>query len=43
MRDPAQRENVVVTVPNDQGLYLDIVEPAPGAVCTGSPDVSSPA
>lgn len=28
-------ESVVVTVPNDQGLFLDIVEPAPGAVCTG--------
>ena len=28
-------ENVVVTVPKDQYLFRDIVEPAPGAVCTG--------
>jgi hypothetical protein len=27
-------ENVVVTLPKDQGLFRDIIEPAPGAVCT---------
>jgi hypothetical protein len=27
-------ENVVVMVPKDGGLFLDVVEPAPGAVCT---------
>ena len=27
-------ENVVVMVPKDSGLFLDVVEPAPGAVCT---------
>jgi Transcriptional regulator, AbiEi antitoxin, Type IV TA system len=28
-------ENVVVTLPKDQELFRDLVEPAPGAVCTG--------
>jgi hypothetical protein len=33
---PASKgENVVVTLPKDQGLFRDIIEPAPGAVCTG--------
>ncbi len=27
-------ENVVVMVPKDSGLFLDVVEPAPGAICT---------
>ena len=27
-------ENVVVTVPKDDGVFLDTVEPASGAVCT---------
>lgn len=27
-------QNVVVTLPKDEGLFLDIIEPAPGAVCT---------
>lgn len=27
-------QNVVVTLPKDEGLFLDAVEPAPGAVCT---------
>jgi len=32
---PASKgENVVVTLPKDQGLFRDIIEPAPGAVCT---------
>jgi hypothetical protein len=32
---PAQKgENVVVMVPKDSGLFLDVVEPAPGAMCT---------
>jgi hypothetical protein len=29
-------ENVVVTVPKDDGLFRDAVEPAPGAVCTSA-------
>ena len=29
-------ENVVVTLPKDQELFSDLVEPAPGAVCTGA-------
>jgi hypothetical protein len=29
-------ENVVVMVPKDSGLFLDVVEPAPGAVCTSA-------
>jgi hypothetical protein len=32
---PTQKgENVVVMVPKDSGLFLDVVEPAPGAICT---------
>jgi hypothetical protein len=32
---PASKgENVVVTLPKDQGLFRDTIEPAPGAVCT---------
>lgn len=32
---PAQKgENVMVMVPKDSGLFLDVVEPAPGAICT---------
>lgn len=27
-------ENVVITVPKDEGLLIDTVEPAPGAICT---------
>ena len=34
---PASKgENVVVTLPKDQGLFRDIIEPAPRAVCTSS-------
>ena len=29
-------ENVVVTLPKDDGLFRDAVEPAPGAVCTSA-------
>jgi hypothetical protein len=29
-------ENVVVTIPNDYGLFSDTVEPAPGAICTSA-------
>jgi hypothetical protein len=29
-------ENVVVTIPKDEGLFRDTVEPARGAVCTGA-------
>ena len=32
---PSQKgENVVVMTPKDSGLFLDVVEPAPGALCT---------
>jgi hypothetical protein len=32
---PAHKgENVVVMTPKDSGLFLDVVEPAPGALCT---------
>jgi hypothetical protein len=31
----AKGENVVVTVPKDDGVFLDTVEPASGAICTG--------
>lgn len=27
--------NVVITVPKDQGLFNDVIEPVPGVVCTG--------
>lgn len=27
-------ENIVVTLPKDEGVFFDTVEPAPGAVCT---------
>ena len=27
-------ENVVVTMPKDHGLFHDVVESAPGAICT---------
>lgn len=30
----AKGENVMVILPKDQGVFLDTVEPAPGAVCT---------
>jgi hypothetical protein len=30
----AKGENVVVTLPKDQGLFRDTVEPVPGAICT---------
>jgi hypothetical protein len=32
---PASKgENVVITLPKDEGLFADTVEPAPGAICT---------
>ena len=31
----AKGENVVVTIPKDDGLFLDTIEPSAGAVCTG--------
>ncbi|MEL2255169.1 hypothetical protein AAER79_26790, partial [Klebsiella pneumoniae] len=27
--------NVTITVPNDEGIFLDAIEPAPGIVTTG--------
>lgn len=35
LSSPAKGENVVVTVPEDEGVFRDAVEPAPGAVCSG--------
>jgi hypothetical protein len=29
-------ENVIVMTPRDNGLFLDTVEPAPGAICTSA-------
>ena len=29
-----QGENVVITLPKDEGLLLDVIEAAPGAICT---------
>ena len=34
LSSPAKGENVVVTVPEDEGVFRDAVEPAPGAVCS---------
>lgn len=34
LRSAARGENVVITVPKDLGILRDVVEPAPGAVCT---------
>jgi hypothetical protein len=34
LSSPVKGENVVVTVPKDDGLFRDLVEPEPGAVCT---------
>lgn len=32
---PADKgENVIVTVLNEQGVFLDLIEPAPGVICT---------
>ncbi len=33
---PSKGENIVVTIPKDEGLLLNTVEPARGAVCTGA-------
>jgi hypothetical protein len=35
LSSPAKGENVAVTVPEDDGVFRDAVEPAPGAVCSG--------
>jgi hypothetical protein len=35
LSSPAKGENVVVSVPEDAGVFRDAVEPAPGAVCAG--------
>lgn len=35
LSSPAKGENVVVTVPEDEGVFRDAVEPAAGAVCSG--------
>jgi hypothetical protein len=31
---PSKGENVIITIPTDEGLFLSTVEPAPGVVCT---------
>jgi hypothetical protein len=35
LSSPAKGENVVATVPEDEGVFRDAVEPAAGAVCSG--------
>lgn len=35
LSSPAKGENVIITVPEDAGVFRDAVEPAPGAVCSG--------
>ncbi|HEX5208909.1 MAG TPA: type IV toxin-antitoxin system AbiEi family antitoxin [Steroidobacteraceae bacterium] len=35
LSSPAKGENVSVIVPEDDGVFRDAVEPAPGAVCSG--------
>jgi hypothetical protein len=36
LSSPSKGENIIVTIPKDQGLFRSTVEPAPGAVCTDS-------
>ena len=36
LSSPSRGENVIVTIPKDEGLFRSVVEPAPGAVCTDS-------
>jgi hypothetical protein len=31
---PSKGENIVVTIPKDEGMFLSTVEPTPGVVCT---------
>ena len=35
LSSPGKGENVVVTVADDEGIFREAVEPAPGAVCSG--------
>jgi hypothetical protein len=32
---PSKGENIIVTIPTDEGLFLGTLEPAPGVLCTG--------
>ena len=34
LSSPSKGENIIVTIPKDEGLFWTTVEPAPGAVCT---------
>jgi hypothetical protein len=36
LSSPSRGENIIVTIPKDEGLFRSAVEPAPGAVCTDS-------
>jgi len=36
LSSPSKGENIIVTIPKDEGLFGNTVEPAPGAVCTDS-------
>jgi hypothetical protein len=36
LSSPAKGENIIITIPKDEGLFRSTVEPAPGAVCTDS-------
>ena len=34
LRPVTQGENIIITIPNEDGVLLDLVEPATGAICT---------
>jgi hypothetical protein len=34
LSSPSKGENIIITIPKDEGLFRSTVEPAPGAVCT---------
>jgi hypothetical protein len=36
LSSPSKGENIIVTIPKNEGLFRSTVEPAPGAVCTDS-------
>jgi hypothetical protein len=34
LSSPSKGENIIITIPKDEGLFRSTIEPAPGAVCT---------
>jgi len=36
LSSPSKGENIIVTIPKDEGMFRSTVEPVPGAVCTDS-------